>query len=435
MPLAEGGPEDMRIEGTNTLVVRDVLVGEVWIASGQSNMVWPVERSNNFEAEASAAKFPEIRLFKVALETAGEPLEDVEGEWQRCSPETVPGFSAVGYFFARRLHWDLRAPVGVIQSAWGGTPAEAWTSMEALESNPALDFYLERWDKILERYPSEMLRYKQVLEEWEERAARMKARGEDPPRRPRPPRGPGDPHAPASLYNAMIAPLVPYNIRGAIWYQGESNAGADQAYRYRRLFTTMIQDWRTRWGQGDFPFLFVQLANFQAVETTDWPVLRESQTEALHLVNTGMAVTTDIGNPNDIHPRNKQDVGERLARWALAATYGRDLVRSGPLYRQMTAEGSQVRLWFDHIGGGLEAAGGSLGGFVVAGPDRIFHPAQARIDDGTVVVSSDAVPAPAAVRYAWRDHPVNTLRNAEGLPASPFRTDQWDNGIMREEKE
>jgi sialate O-acetylesterase len=226
----------------------------------------------------------------------------------------------------------------------------------------------------------------------------------------------------------MIAPLLPHAIRGAIWYQGESNAGADQAYRYRRLFQTMILDWRERWGLGDFPFLFVQLANYKT--DADWPILRESQVKALQLRNTGMAVTTDIGNPDDIHPRNKQDVGKRLALWALGETYGKRLVYSGPLYRQMTTEGNRVRLWFDHCGSGLKAEAGSLRGFAVAGPDHIFHPADAMIEGETVVVSSSSVSAPKAVRYAWENDPENTLRNSGNLPASPFRTDSWTNAEM-----
>ncbi len=430
-PLRPGGPDEMRIRGENEIVIADVLVGEVWVASGQSNMQWPVSRVRNAEQEIAAAKYPRLRLFQVKRKTAEAPLADVEGAWGPCSPESVGSFSAVGYFFGRYLHRELGVPVAVIHSSWGGTPAEAWTSIEALKADPALQEYLRRWDEVIANYPSERLRYRRRLEEWKRQAEKAKAEGKQPPRRPRAPRGPGHQHAPASLYNAMIAPLTPFNIRGAIWYQGEANSGNEEAFLYRRLFRTMIEDWRARWAQGDFPFGFVQLANFEAGEARDWPVLRESQAEALHLRNTGMAVTIDIGNPTDIHPRNKQDVGKRLALWALATVYGKSGIEySGPVFRQLTREGSSLRVWFDHTAGGLKAAGGELKGFVIAGEDRIFHPAEARIDGETVVVSSPEVSEPAAVRYAWYNDPENTLRNSAGLPAAPFRTDRWTNGVM-----
>ena len=429
-PLRPGVSGVLRVEGDNAIAVRDVLVGDVWVASGQSNMVWPVERSNDPEREASAAKYPKIRLFKVKLKTSDKPLDDVEGEWQVCSPESVSSFSAAGYFFARHIHQQLRMPVGMVQSAWGGTPAEAWTSLDALKAEPALWFYLNNWDEVLANHPAEKARYEHRLGEWEKTAAAAKSSGKQPPRRPRAPRGPGHQHAPATLYNAMIAPLEPFAIRGAIWYQGESNANQAQGHLYRRLFQTMIQDWRAKWGQGGFPFLFVQLANFARTgETSAWPELREAQTTALQLRNTGMAVTIDIGESDDIHPKNKQDVGLRLALAARSVAYGQELVYSGPLFRQVTREGGMLRIWFDHVGGALRATG-ALRGFVVAGADRVFVPAEAKIDGKTVVVSSPKVSDPVAARYAWADDPQNNLQNAEGLPASPFRTDQWKNGRM-----
>ena len=431
-PLKAGSEGVLRIEADNAIAVRDVLVGEVWVASGQSNMVWPVERSNNPEKEAAAAKYPKIRLFKVTLKTSDEPLDDVDGEWTECSPESVPGFSAVGYFFARHIHEQLRVPVGVIQSAWGGTPAEAWTSTEALKADPALWFYLSNWDEVLAGYPAEKVRHEQAIEEWEKEAAKAKVAGSESPRRPRAPRGPGHQHQPATLYNAMIAPLTPFAIRGAIWYQGESNANRNQGLLYERLFKTMILDWREKWAQGDFPFLFVQLANFGRVSPEGaWPELRESQTKTLDLRNTGMAVTVDIGNPTDIHPKNKQDVGRRLALAARAVAYGQELVYSGPIYRQVTREGGELRVWFDHTGRGLRAAGGgALQGFVIAGTDRVFVPAEAKIDGKAVVVSSSKVSDPVAVRYAWAADPQNNLQNTDGLPASPFRSDRWTNARM-----
>jgi sialate O-acetylesterase len=431
-PLAAGGPYELSVAGRNSLTVRDVMVGEVWVASGQSNMVWPVERSRDADKEAAAANYPGIRLFKVALKVADQPAEDVEGAWQICSPETVKGFSAVGYFFARHLHQKLGLPVGVIQSAWGGTPAQAWTSRVTLISEPTLQTYLVEWNRVLVNWPEARRRYEARLRRWEQEAAQAKQEGRQPPAKPGAPMGPGHPHTPAGLYNAMIAPLTPYAIRGAIWYQGESNAN-NYAYLYRTLFEAMIRDWRQAWGQGDFPFLFVQLANYaKAPPNGAWSLVQEAQLKTLELRNTAMAVIIDIGEAEDIHPKNKQDVGLRLALAARALVYGEKLVYSGPVFRQATREGSRLRLWFDHVGGGLRARGGVLKEFVLAGPDRVFHRAEAQIEGDTVVVSSSAVAEPAAVRYAWADNPECTLFNAEGLPASPFRSDAWPDARMPE---
>lgn len=426
-PMDAGGPFEMSITGRNTIVVKDVLVGEVWVCSGQSNMVWPVARSMNAQEEITAANYPQIRLFKVRNKMSEKPLEDVEGVWQVCSPQTVGGFSGVGYFFAREIHKALGVPVGMIQSAWGGTPAEAWTSHEALASDPQLRIILERWDKILANYPQALKRYEERLRKWREEAEKARSEGRRPPRRPRPPLGPNHPHRPSVLFNAMIAPLTHYTIRGVIWYQGESNVR--RAYEYRRLFKTMIQDWRRAWGLGDFPFLFVQLANFLQVKPepseSAWAELREAQLMALELPNTGMAVAIDIGEANDIHPRNKQDVGKRLALVARAIVYGEKITYSGPIYDRMKIEGNCIRIWFKHVNGGLVAKGGELKGFAIAGPNRKFVWATAKIEGDTVVVSSPQVPNPVAVRYAWADNPVCNLYNKAGLPASPFRTDDW----------
>ncbi len=423
-PMPAGGPHELVISGRNTVTVRDVLVGEVWVASGQSNMAWPVERSRDAEKEIAAANYPRIRLFKVALKTSEEPLEDVEGSWQPCSPESVRSFSAVAYFFARHLHEKLGIPVGMIQSAWGGTPAQAWTSRATLISEPTLQTYLIEWNRVLVNWPRAKQRYQEALRQWEQRAAEAKREGREPPPRPGQPMGPGHPHTPAGLFNAMIHPLTPYAIRGAIWYQGESNANA-LARLYRTLFEAMIRDWRQAWGQGDFPFLFVQLASYaNASPEGYWSVVQEAQLKTLELRNTGMAVTIDIGEAHDIHPKNKQDVGLRLALAARALVYGEKIVHSGPIFRQLTREGSRLRVWFDHVGGGLRARG-ALKEFLVAGADRVFHPAQAAIEGDTVLVWSDEVKEPVAVRYAWANFPEATLFNAEGLPASPFRSDDW----------
>jgi len=418
-PLPAGGPHRIEIRGKNRIEVDDALVGEVWVGSGQSNMVWPVERSNNAEKEIAAANDGRIRLFKVKLETADEPKEDVEGEWMVCSPQTVASFSGAGYFFARHLRAELQRPVGIIQSAWGGTPAQAWTPIESLDSDPALHVFVDDWRRVLDEYPRAQKRFEAAQEAWEKK-------GDQKAPRPRAPLGPGHHHQPAALYNAMIAPLTPYPIRGVIWYQGENNAGRNQGYEYRRLFRTMIEDWRAKWGVGPFPFLWVQLANYgRAAEDSQWPELREAQSMALGLTNTGQAVTIDIGESDDIHPKNKQDVGTRLALAARAVAYGdQKVVYSGPVFRQMTAEGDKLRLWFDHVGGGLVGKSG-LEGFQVAGPDGRFHVADAVIDGQTVVVSSPHVEHPVAARYGWHRDPKATLFNREGLPASPFRTDQW----------
>lgn len=408
-PMEAGGRGEMTIRGSNTLTIRDVLVGEVWVGSGQSNMAWTVARSNNAEEEIARAANPSIRLFQVERAVSDTPRDDVVGAWKICGPESVKDFSAVGYFFAREIERTRRVPVGLIHSSWGGTAAQAWTSRAALEADPLLKPYLDRWQQVLERYPAAQARYEKQLAEWKPDSGAA---------RPRPPAGPGHQGTPGGLYNAMIAPLTPYAIRGAIWYQGESNAGAAEAYNYRRLFRAMIEDWRQAWGIGDFPFLFVQLANYD----TDalWPVLRESQTSALSLRNTGMAVAIDIGEAKDIHPRNKQEVGRRLALAARRVAYGEAIEWSGPIFRQLSYEGGLIHVWFDHADG-LRAKSGDVAGFQVAGDDGVYQPAQARIEGQTVVLTSPKVPRPVSVRYGWANNPVCNLVNGAGLPASPFR--------------
>lgn len=423
-----GGPFEMTVAGNNKITLKNILVGEVWVCSGQSNMQWSVKNSNNPDEEIAAANYPKFRLFSVKRTVADTPQDDCEGSWLECNPETVPWFSAVGYFFGRLLHKELDTPVGMIHTSWGGTPAESWTSLPTLKTDSTFNSIIERWDGILEAYPEAQKKYEEKLAKWEEESKKAKADGKEAPRKPRGPVGPNHPHRPASLYNAMIAPLVPYAIKGAIWYQGESNAG--RAYQYRKLFPTMIYDWRRSWEQGEFPFLFVQLANFMKIDPqpveSAWAELREAQLMTLSLPNTGMAVTIDIGEANDIHPRNKQDVGRRLALWALGETYDEDVIYSGPIYKSMKARGNKIVLSFDHIGGGLMAKGGNpLKGFAIAGQDFKFVWAKAEIKENKVIVWSDEVPSPVAVRYAWVNNPVCNLYNEVGLPASPFRTDYW----------
>jgi sialate O-acetylesterase len=425
-PAPAGGPFDLVVRGGDSeIVVRDVLVGEVWVASGQSNMEWPVAMAMNAEQEIAQANDAQIRFFQVPHRVAETPQEEGQGAWRVCSPETVKNFSAVAYFFARELRQHLKVPVGVIQATWGGTPAEAWTSLPTLQSDPAFRPLLDRWAKILAEYPAARQRYEAELQKWREAAEQAKAQGKPVPPQPRPPLGPEHPHRPANLFNGMIAPLTKFTIRGVIWYQGESNVG--RAAEYRRLFPAMITDWRKAWGLGDFPFLFVQLANFLARKPepseSAWAELREAQMFALKLPNTGMATAIDIGDANDIHPRNKQEVGRRLALVARAIAYGEPIVYSGPIYERMQVEGNKVRLFFRHVGSGLACKGEKLTGFAIAGVDGKFVWAEAAIEGDTVVVWSPQVPQPVAVRYAWADNPEVNLYNREGLPALPFRTD------------
>ncbi|MHC4442643.1 MAG: sialate O-acetylesterase [Planctomycetota bacterium] len=440
-----GGPYEMVIKGENELLIKDILFGEVWVCSGQSNMHMSLEPfipwhngCLNFKQEIARADYPSIRLFYVQRRAAAEPMQDCEGKWYSCTPETIGGFSATAYFFGRELHKKLTVPVGLIHSSWGGTPAEAWMKRDAIESDPDFKYILDEYEQAVKKYTKAMKEYKQGLLEWVERVVELREKGYEPVGPPSwPPSGPGHRESASALYNGMISPLIPYGIRGAIWHQGEANAV--RAYQYRKLFPAMIRCWRAEWDQGDFPFYFVQLCNLDvscyAQQTPEaWAELREAQFMALSLPNTGMAVTIDIGDVNDIHPRNKQDAGNRLALWALAKTYGKELVCSGPLYKLMKVEGDKIVLHFDYIGGGMVSRDGkALKGFAIAGADREFVPADAKIVGGTVVVRADAVSKPVAVRYAWTDAPVCSLYNKEGLPASPFRTDDW-RGVTVNEK-
>jgi sialate O-acetylesterase len=576
-PLKSGGPAELTVKGDNTLTIKNVLVGEVWLCSGQSNMEWPLANTIGATETLANANYPEIRMFRVEHHTSAEPLTDLEGHWVITTPDEAAHFTAVGYFFGRELYQRLKVPIGLINSSWGGTPAEAWTSHDALVSSPELKPILDRYESSLNMLPQAKEAYAQALAQWEEKNLYIDAgnKGEalgyaDPatstadwskmdlpqqfetagllidgavwfrkvlelpeswagkdlvlnltpiddqdvtyfngnkvgsigretpnsymvPRKyvvpgslvhggrnviavrvfdsageggfsrggamsigpqegdvislrgawdykvelalePKHPDWGSRPEAvgvsnqnnPSVLYNAMIAPLVPFAIRGAIWYQGESNAG--RAYQYRTLFPIMIRNWRSAWGH-EFPFYFVQLANWHAnkaePDESDWAELREAQTMTLREPQTGMAVTIDIGDENDIHPRNKVDVGRRLAAWALFGTYGQKVVPSGPLFDRFAVEGDKVRIRFKHGAGLKTSDGGPLKGFAIAGEDRRFVWADARIDGDAVIVSSPKVLKPVAVRYGWADNPLANLYNAAGFPASPFRTDDW----------
>jgi sialate O-acetylesterase len=420
---------DITISGANNITVRDVLVGEVWVGSGQSNMQWTVQNSNNPDTEALNANFPRIRLFSVPLKTHPDPQDDADAKWETCSPDTIRQFSAVLYFFGRTLHKDMNVPFGLIRSAYGGTPAQAWTSKEALAADAALMPVLGEWAKVLDTYPAAMDKYQKALAEWEASTRGSRGNGANSPRKPAMPLGPGHAHTPSGLYNAMIHPLIPFAIKGAIWYQGESNASRIQAPLYRRLFETMIQDWRARWGIGDFPFLFVQLANFaKAGSPEDWVIVQEAQARTLQLRRTGMAVINDIGDPGDIHPKNKQDVGARLALLAKHIAYGERIPYTSATPRQVTREsastgdrGVKLRVWFDHAEGLKSRDSGAIKGFEVAGADGVFRRAEGRVEGATVVVHSPDVAAPVHVRYAWAADPEANLVNGLGLPTSVFR--------------
>jgi sialate O-acetylesterase len=427
-PLRAGGPFTMRIAGENSVEVRDVLVGEVYVCSGQSNMEWPVSLTTDAPKTIAQSADPMLRLFTVAHAISNTPVSDVSGPWKACDPESVAGFSAVAYFFGRELRRALKVPIGLIQSSWGGTPAEAWTSRATLESDSSLREILDRYARTLDAYPSALKAYQAALGNYIQAVENARRDGKELPALPQPPGNPENAVRPCGLYNAMIVPLQPYAIRGAIWYQGESNAG--RAYQYQELFSAMIRNWREAWGQGDFPFLFVQLAPFMKIETepkeSAWAELREAQRlTSLAVPHTGMAVITDVGDAFDIHPREKEIVGERLAQAARALVYGERITPSGPMFERMEVKGDQAILRFQHAGRGLVARGGELTGFTLAGEDRKWVPARAVIRGDRVVVSSPQVPRPVAVRYGWANYPVVNLSNREGLPASPFRTDDF----------
>ena len=424
---ASAKPAPLTVKGKNTITVNDVLVGEVWVCSGQSNMEWSVNASANPERErADAANYPLVRMFTVEKTVAGKPLTTLKGSWDVAGPQTAGRFSAVGYFFGRDLHKALNVPVGLIHTSWGGTPAESWTTAEALASNADFKPIVDRWNQQFAQFGQQLGQLAQAITQWQASAGSAQTPAPDAPL-PQDPRS--SPWRPTGLYNAMIAPVVPYGIKGAIWYQGESNAG--RAYQYRKLLPAMIGSWRKAWGQGEFPFLIVSLANFTPVKSepgdSEWAELREAQTMTANQPNNGQAITIDIGDAADIHPKNKQDVGKRLALVALANSYRKDVPHAGPTYESMSVEGDMIKLKFKHTHGGLQARGGEpLKGFAVAGEDRKWHWAEAKIDGQVgVVVRSDKVSKPVAVRYAWANNPVCNLYNKADLPAVPFRTDDW----------
>jgi sialate O-acetylesterase len=378
-----GGPYTLIVMGYNTIVLEDVLIGEVWLCSGRSNMEWSASAGiDNGAQEIQNANYPAIRFFQVAYRSATAPQQDCDGQWTACAPQTMSNFSAVAYFFGRELYTHLNVPIGLINNSWGGTPAEAWMNPKVVLQN--------------EEFASAAARYKDVA--W-------------------------CPMEPGSAYHAMIAPLIPFQIAGVIWYQGETNTL--NPIEYRSLFPALIKSWRAEWGK-DFPFYYVQIAPYNYGDQPKGVLLRESQLMTMSVPNTGMVVTSDIGNIKDIHPRNKVDVGERLANWALAQTYGKKGISfSGPVYRKMEIQGNSIRLFFDHVDQGLVCKGKKLTLFQIAGKDQVFVDADAKIDGATIRVHSASVKNPVAVRFAWSNTAEPNLFNKEGLPASCFRTDDW----------
>jgi sialate O-acetylesterase len=484
-PLKADTCGTLTVTGKNTLKVNNVLVGTVWICSGQSNMEMGIGTVDNAATELPKAKYPKIRLFRVKNASTLQPQADVQGKWMECNLESLTmqggwgGFSAVAYFFGRDVHLATGLPVGLIMTCWGGTPAQSWTSLASLQAEPELKGYVEQYENLVNNLPEAKAKYEKdraafqanyktweetvnkpylaSLKAWSAESARAKSEGKPAPAKPSlaspAPKNIGaepdkNPWTPTSLYNGMIFPLISYAIEGAIWYQGESNAG--RALEYRTLFPVMISDWRKQWGQGDFPFYYCQLANFMQKTTQagdgGWASLREAQSLTLRMPNTGQAVLIDIGEASDIHPRNKMEVGSRLAKIALAKHYGKGGRYTGPVFSAMKVEGDKVRLSFDPAGGELVARevpskydvktatnetaplvrnrpNSPLEGFAICGEDRKWVWADAAIDGQTVLVSAPEIKQPVAVRYGWASNPTCNLYNKEGLPASPFQTD------------
>jgi sialate O-acetylesterase len=388
---ASAEPGKLMIAGHNVITVSDVLVGDVWLCSGQSNMMMMVREVNDAQKELAVAHYPLIRHFTVQSVVSESPLLQADGVWQATTPENVKEFTATGYFFALNLQRELGVPIGIIKATLGGSPIEGWMSQEALASDPAFGVVYKRWDGMKGRATGKALR-----------------------------------NMPSGLYNGLIVPMEPYTLKGFLWYQGEANYQYHQEYGL--LFRAMITQWRRAFKQGDLPFLFVQLPGFD--EPTDptkqgWAWRREEQASALNLPHVSMAVTVDIGDPRDIHPKNKQEVGRRLALVALKDIYGRDIQARGPIFDGATREGSSFRLHFRNADG-LELIGEPRGAFLIAGENRAFVPADAKVEGNDVMVSAAEVSAPVAVRFAWSNNPTAFLVNRAKLPAAPFRTDRWE---------
>lgn len=424
-------PEILTIQGKNKVSLKDILIGEVWLVSGQSNMQWTLFQSINGEKEVAKAHHPNIRLFNVSRMVGFKKRPGKMAEWKVCTPVSVKEFSGAGYYFAVDLQEKLKVPVGIINSSWGGSQAEAWTPIEYLKAHPDLVATVERtkiWD---EERPRVQVEYAQAIEKWKVESEKQKAAGARPSPSPGVPDALRDYRVAASIYDGMIAPLMPFAIKGAVWYQGESNEA--RAEQYNILLPIMIRGWREKWGQGNFPFGVIQLPNYRQpkAEPADeaWSFIREAQRRtSLNTINTGLIVTIDIGEANDIHPKNKLDVGLRMSRWALKDAYQFKLANS-PVLKSYEVKDNKIILTFDDVGAGLKIKNGDkLNEFAIAGDDKKFVWAEAKIvGKNKVEVWSEMISKPAAVRYAFNNNPKNqNLTNDSGLPASPFRTDNWN---------
>ena len=438
--IVAGGPYALSVSGTNRIVINDVYAGEVWICSGQSNMDMTVAKEDRYwcgvvneEAEVANANYPLIRVFDIDYTPSAIPRMDVVGKWEIVSPTTIGHLSAVAYFFARDVQKKIKMPIGLITTAYGASTAEAWTREEALLEDAVCKPLVDSFKNKLARYQvdsSAKIKYRKDEEKWKADAAVAKAEGKNIPRAPRNPDPERDQHNAAVLWNGMVKPMVPYAIRGALWYQGESNSPTASIYRH--IMEILITDWRQQWNQGNFPFLYVQLANigktYDSIPAAGGSeaIKREAQFQNLSIPNTAMAVAIDNADPtdmNNVHPKNKQEIGRRLALAALATVYDEKIVYSGPQYEKMKVEGSNIRLYFKHTGSGLQAKDGVLKGFAMAGEDKKFVWATAIIEGNTVLISAVGITNPIAVRYGWGNNPPTSLYNKEGLPATPFRTD------------
>ena len=422
---AGGGAYTLTVSGSNTITVNDLLMGDVWLASGQSNMEMPLlgfpgsAVLKNGPEEIKAANHPEIRLLHEPKRFSYFPMQDQEATWEICTPETAASFSSVAYFFAREIQHDQKVPIGVVEADWGGTPAESWTSLDTLGNDAGLmPVFAARAAEMDKQADVEAIKARYARED-----AAANAAGRAPEQHPWQP--PVEPWAAASLYNGMIAPVTPLAIRGVIWYQGEANTDLERAPLYHRLFSSMIGDWRRQFAQGDFPFLYAQISSYKASPEEYWGMLRDAQRRTLAVANTAMAVTLDVGDRENVHPADKQTVGHRLALAARALSYGEDVRHSGPLFRQATTENGGMRVYFTAADGKLAVRGGTLEGFELAGADHQFVPATAKIDadDASVTVTSSELTTPLYVRYAWSNAPDATLMDGAGLPASTFTSE------------
>lgn len=444
---ASAEPVELKVKGKNEVVLKDILVGEVWVCSGQSNMEWPVSKALHPDQEIPAANFPQIRLFTMPNAMADARKDDTGGQlaWQLCSPDTVKGFSAVGYFFGRELNKELQVPVGLVDTTWGGTPAEAWISSQALQGDTSGARLTAAWSRFLKTYDPAAAKAEHQKAKAE--MVRVKTENAKPGATRQP--VPASPRAfinhftsasrPSVLFNAMVAPIIPYTVKGVVWYQGESNQR--RAVQYQSLLPTLIADWRTQWSD-DFSFHLVQLAGFgnnrnwpQPAGSEDpWAELQWAQLQtSLRVPKCGMAVANDLGEVKDIHPRNKQEVARRLALIALVEDYKKtdgqpNGINGGPIFDKVVVAGDKISISWSNVGGGLQARdGGELKGFIIAGEDRIWKSAKARVVGNEVHVSSEEVANPVAVRYAWASWcPEANLINKEGFPASLFRSDDWE---------